>query len=136
MTLICVIGIELNARTQFGLLAVELMILVVFAVVALYKVYDGDIAGSVDPSLSWLNPFEHQAASPRSSGGLLVALFIYWGWDTAVTVNEETKDAKRTPGRGRAWSRPSCSCGIYLIVAIAAQAVQGPGFLTRTATTC
>ena len=26
-------------------------------------------------------------------------VFIYWGWDTAVAVNEETKDKNRTPGR-------------------------------------
>ena len=26
-------------------------------------------------------------------------LFIYWGWDTAVSVNEETKDKNKTPGR-------------------------------------
>ncbi len=26
-------------------------------------------------------------------------LFIYWGWDTAVSVNEETKDKAKTPGR-------------------------------------
>ncbi len=27
-------------------------------------------------------------------------VFIYWGWDTAVSVNEETKDKNRTPGLG------------------------------------
>ncbi len=26
-------------------------------------------------------------------------VFIYWGWDTAVAVNEETKDRTKTPGR-------------------------------------
>ena len=26
-------------------------------------------------------------------------LFIYWGWDTAVSVNEETADPHKTPGR-------------------------------------
>jgi amino acid transporter len=26
-------------------------------------------------------------------------VFIYWGWDTAVAVNEETKDRNKTPGR-------------------------------------
>ena len=26
-------------------------------------------------------------------------LFIYWGWDTAVSVNEETKDKNKTPGQ-------------------------------------
>ena len=30
-------------------------------------------------------------------------LFIYWGWDTAVTVNEETTDSRRTPGRAGAY---------------------------------
>jgi hypothetical protein len=26
-------------------------------------------------------------------------VFIYWGWDCALSVNEETKDSARTPGR-------------------------------------
>ena len=26
-------------------------------------------------------------------------VFIYWGWDTAVAINEETKDKNKTPGR-------------------------------------
>ena len=30
---------------------------------------------------------------------MLLALFIYWGWDTCLTLNEETKDPKRIPGR-------------------------------------
>ncbi len=28
-------------------------------------------------------------------------LFIYWGWDSAVSVNEETKDSTHTPGGRR-----------------------------------
>ncbi len=31
-------------------------------------------------------------------------VFIYWGWDTAVAVNEETKDKTRTPGRAAIFS--------------------------------
>ena len=30
---------------------------------------------------------------------VLLAVFIYWGWDTAVAVNEETDDPATTPGR-------------------------------------
>ena len=30
---------------------------------------------------------------------ILLALFIYWGWDTCLALNEETKDPKRIPGR-------------------------------------
>jgi amino acid transporter len=29
---------------------------------------------------------------------VLLVVFIYWGWDTAVSVNEETRDKGRTPG--------------------------------------
>ena len=58
MTSIVVIGIELSARTQVGLLAAEIVTLALFSVVALVKVYAGDAAaGSVHPSLSWFNPF-------------------------------------------------------------------------------
>ena len=128
MTLICVIGIELNARTQFFLLAMELAVLLAFAAVALYKVWNGDLAGSVDPSLSWLNPFELKNTSALADG-LVIAVFLYWGWDTAVTVNEETKDSRRTPGRAAIISTIVLVL-VYLIVAIAAQAVHGPGFLT------
>ena len=61
MTAIVVIGIELSARTQIGLLAAEIITLALFAVVALIKVYAGAApAGSIDPSLSWLNPFSPQ----------------------------------------------------------------------------
>ena len=37
-------------------------------------------------------------ASARSPAGVILMVFIYWGWDTAVAVNEETKDKTRTPG--------------------------------------
>lgn len=128
MTLICVIGIELNARTQFFLLGAELIVLVVFSVVAIYKVITGDLgAGAADPELSWLNPFAIGSSSALV-GGVLVAVFLYWGWDTAVTVNEETKDAKRTPGRAAIIST-LVLIGTYVTVAIAAQAVRGSGFL-------
>ena len=30
---------------------------------------------------------------------MLLALFIYWGWDTCLALNEETRDPKRIPGR-------------------------------------
>ena len=33
--------------------------------------------------------------------GFTLMLFIYWGWDTAVSVNEETKDSRQDPGSGR-----------------------------------
>ena len=57
------------------------MTLALFAVVALVKVYAGDFPDSIDPSLSWLNPFEIDSTTALIDG-VLLAVFIYWGWDT------------------------------------------------------
>jgi len=137
MTAICVIGIELSARTQVGLLGAEIIALVAFAVVALVKVYSGSAPStSVDPSLSWLNPFNIPLGdmNPISSGagplvaGVLIAVFIYWGWDSMVTVNEETEGSSTTPGKAAVLAT-IILVGIYVIVSVAAQAYAGPQVL-------
>ena len=112
MTSIVVIGIELSARTQVGLLAAEIVTLALFAVVALVKVYAGDAPdASIHPSLSWFNPF---SLSPSEiSAGMLLAVFIYWGWDTTATVNEETEDPSEAPGKATVIST-LILLGIYL----------------------
>ncbi len=128
MSWICYVGIEISARTQWFLLAAEIIALVVFSVVALARVYAGSWSDSVNPSLSWLNPFSLSSAA--LSAGVLTAVFIYWGWDTAVAVNEETEDAERTPGRAAVVST-ILLLGIYVVVAVAAQAVHGSDFLVK-----
>jgi len=127
MTWICYRGIEISAKTQWFLLAAEIVTLALFAVIALVKVYNGDFPDSVNPSLDWINPFAISSTSALTAG-VLTAVFIYWGWDTAVAVNEETEDAERTPGVAAVVST-LLLLGIYVIVAVAAQAVHGPAFL-------
>src|SRR4249919_2986309 len=56
MTWICYVGIELSARTQFVLLAMEIFALALFAVVALVKVYAGGApAESIHVGLDWFS---------------------------------------------------------------------------------
>lgn len=43
--------------------------------------------------LSWFNPFEVDSFSAFSAG-LAVSIFVYWGWDTVLTLGEETKPSK------------------------------------------
>ena len=57
--------------------------------------------------------------------GLLVAVFIYWGWDSTVCVNEETTDSGTTPGKA-AIASTVILVGIYVLVAAAAVAFAGP----------
>jgi amino acid transporter len=126
MTAICVYGIELSARTQVGLLGAEVLTLTLFAVVALVKVYGGgDVpAASVHPDLGWFSPFAIDSLNGLTTG-LLVAVFIYWGWDSTVCVNEETTDSGTTPGRAAIFST-IILVGIYVVVATAAVAFAGP----------
>jgi amino acid transporter len=125
MTAICVYGIELSARTQVGLLGAELITLSVFAVVALVKVAAGDAGPSaVDPSLSWINPFAVDGFGAFIDG-ILIAIFIYWGWDSTVTVNEESQDSAETPGKA-AILATVILLAIYVLVSVAAQAYNGP----------
>jgi amino acid transporter len=131
MTAVCYIGIELSARTQWFLLTAEILTLAIFAIVALYKVYTSHPVNSVRPSASWLNPLDVPSSNALIAG-VLVAIFIYWGWDSLVSVNEETKDATRTPGIAALISTVVL-VAIYVGVSIAAQAFHGAGFLVKHA---
>ena len=98
MTAICYVGIEVSANFQKILLGIELTMLFVLSIVALVKVGSGHAPpGHLTPSIQWLNPFKISSFSAFASG-IILMVFIYWGWDTAVAVNEETKDKTRTPG--------------------------------------
>ena len=129
MTTICYIGIELSARTQVVLLSYEMIMLVIFAIAALARVYSGGIAHSIHPSVTWFEPWKVSSFGALSAG-MLTAVFIYWGWDTAVTVNEEAKDARRTPGRAAVLSTVVL-VAIYLVASTAAEAFHGSDFLTN-----
>jgi amino acid transporter len=127
MTVICYIGIELNARTQQVLLAMELLILAVFSVVALIKVYSGHPVHSVHPAFSWFNPFAIHSLSALNDG-ILLAIFVYWGWDSGVSVNEETEDSSSAPGRAAVVST-IVLVFTYVFVTAATQAYGGLGSL-------
>jgi amino acid transporter len=128
LTWICWKGIELSARTQQILLGFEMTILILFAVVALIKVYASPGAHSTGISLEWFNPFGVSAGTLIS--GMLLGVFLYWGWDTGVSVNEETQDSATAPGRAAVVST-LILIGIYLLVTVASQAYAGTAYLSK-----
>ncbi len=126
MTGICYLGIELSARTQKLLLAAEIAILAVFAVVALAKVYGAaPPAGSRHVALDWFNPFGVHDSGAFAQA-MLIAVFIYWGWDCGASVNEETKNPRTAPARAALVST-LLLLGLYVLVAVAAIAFAEPG---------
>jgi amino acid transporter len=126
LTWICWRGIELSARTQQVLLGFEMTILIIFAVVALIKVYTSSPTGSSHIQLDWFNPFSLSFGSLIE--GMLLGVFLYWGWDTGVSVNEESENADSGPGKSAVVSTVVL-IGIYLLVAVAAQAYGGTKYL-------
>jgi amino acid transporter len=106
------------------LLTIEVVMLMVMSVTALVRVFVSNPPGSLHPSLSWLSP----AQLPLSAfvSGIILMLFIYWGWDTALSVNEETADKSRTPGRAGIIST-ILLLFTYGIVILAVQSFAGVG---------
>ena len=74
--------------------------------------------------MSWFNP---TTVSPTALvDGLVLMLFIYWGWDTSLSVNEETSDKERLPGLAGIIATVLL-LATYALVTIAAQAFAGVG---------
>ena len=97
----------------------------VYAAVALVRVAIGHApAGHMVPSISWFNP---TTVSPTQLvDGMVLMLFIYWGWDTSLSVNEETSDKDRLPGLAGIIATVLL-LATYGVVTIAAQAFAGVG---------
>jgi amino acid transporter len=131
MTWICYRGIELSAAIQRALLGIEVFILALFSVVAFVKIYGSHPpSDSIKPSLSWLNPFAMNFGDLLDA--ILLGVFIYWGWDSGVAVNEESEDPAEGPGKAAVVSTLLLLV-IYVLVSGAAQAFHGTGFLTNEA---
>jgi amino acid transporter len=92
MTAICVIGTELSAFVQRIMIFAQVGALLLFALVALVK------GGPLTPELSWFSPFAVDGGVNTLVLGLLTGVFIYWGWESAVNLNEETSDSDSAPG--------------------------------------
>jgi amino acid transporter len=132
IVLMCVLayrGIELAAHLQTALLGVELLALAIFSIVAVAGARSLPPGDPLAPSWSWLNPLpapSARAVTTARVGGV----FIYGGGDSAVSVNEETRAPRRTPGLSAIVST-FVLVVTYVGVSVAGQAVGGAAFLTK-----
>jgi amino acid transporter len=131
MAWICVRGTEVSARLQNGLILAQTAALAVFAVVAITRGVRGDSPfGGLTPSWTWLDPFGAGGAALTS--GLLLGVFAYWGWESAVNLTEETTNPRTAPGRAAVLSTVVLLL-TYLGVATAVVSFAGTGFLAGNA---
>ncbi|MFE7445537.1 APC family permease [Streptomyces chartreusis] len=92
MLLVVLGGARLTVRAQIVMSGVELVILALFAVLA---VFHTDSAHVFD--WSWLG-FGHFDGVAGFASGALIAAFYYWGWDVTSNLSEETRNSRRTTG--------------------------------------
>jgi len=96
---------------QYCAVAFQMAILVWFLIALLAGAADdANPAGRV-PDLSWFDPTRIDGFSAFSAG-LAVSIFVYWGWDTVLTMGEETRAA-----RGRI-STESKAASILLVLLV------------------
>ncbi|MGX1884898.1 APC family permease [Streptomyces sp. NPDC055287] len=116
-------GITLTEWLQSVLVGLQLVVLALFIVMAIST--SGEAEGSLGFSWAWLDPFGVESFRAFSAG-VTLSIFVYWGWDACLTVNEESLGEKRTPGRAALLSIVVIVC-TYLLVAVAAQMYAGIG---------
>ncbi|MFD4142991.1 APC family permease [Streptomyces sp. NPDC058572] len=116
-------GMTATKGVQYALVGLQLAVLALFVAMALGKA--GSFETSLSFSWSWLNPFAVQSFAAFTAG-LSLSIFMYWGWDTCMTANEETVGSAKTPGRAAMISMVVL-VGSYLATGIAAQMAVGSG---------
>jgi amino acid transporter len=98
VTFICVYGIRWTTNAQWVMVIIEYVCVIGFSLGGIIKVAVSHPHFSRSFNASWLDPF-HLHGWSAIAQGLALGVFFFWGWDTALNLNEETKDASKTPGR-------------------------------------
>jgi amino acid transporter len=93
---VAALGIKLSARFQWGWAVFEYGLLVGFTIAAIIEIYGGHLSHTVHVTSSW---FTISGAGGFSAliSGVLLAIFLYSGWDTAAYVGEEAKGKQAGP---------------------------------------
>ncbi|RGE23695.1 APC family permease [Leucobacter sp. wl10] len=86
-------GMTSTKAFQYVTVAFQMVVLVWFIIAMFVGAGDPANAQGRVPELSWFNPFEVDGFSAFAAG-IAVSIFVYWGWDTVLTMGEETKPSK------------------------------------------
>ncbi len=92
------VGVEATKAVQYVLVVIQIVVLGGFVVMAFRGVSEGTAFDATPVSLDWFNPLSAGDFSVIAAG-VSLSIFMFWGWDTTLTMNEETKDPKTTSAR-------------------------------------
>ena len=126
MLIVAVVGIRITARTQVGLAVIEYAVLLGVSVWGLLYVL-GHHPGSYPITKGWLSLSGINGKGSLASG-LLIAVFMFSGWDATVYVNEEVKHRRVNPGRAALWA-VALLVVMYVLPQVGLQGVVSPAKL-------
>ncbi|CAN5164354.1 APC family permease [soil metagenome] len=118
-------GINTTKTVQYVLVALQLGVLIWFIIACFAKAGGSDSPSDLSFSMSWFNPFEISSLSALTAG-ISLSIFVYWGWDTCLTLNEETEGAASTPGKAATLTITAIVV-LYLLLAVAVMVFAGVG---------
>jgi amino acid transporter len=110
ITFITVYGVRSTANTQWVALMIQSGVLLLASVWGIVKVALRHPPGSTGFRWSWFSPLSIHGYQGLAAGAVL-GLFFFWGWDTSVNLNEESKASTRTPGE-------ACIISMFLLLFI------------------
>ncbi|MFS0731986.1 APC family permease [Microbacterium sp. 1P10UB] len=117
--------VQTTQKLQYFLVGFQIIVLLLFAIVAIVQVNTGNAFDATPFDWSWFNPFAVSSFSSFAAG-LSLSIFIFWGWDVTLTMNEETKDPEKTPGRAATITVVTI-VALYLLLAISMIMFAGIG---------
>jgi amino acid transporter len=122
------VGIQVAAKAQYVLMALQIVPLALFTVWAIVKAVATHPKGYAGFSFSWL--FSTKVSASGVAAGVVLAVFLYWGWDSVTAVNEESENSSHMPGVS-AVLNTLILVVTYVVVTTAMQMYHGATFLAN-----
>lgn len=122
---VCYRGIEATRPIQYFLVGFQVLVLLIFIVAAFAGAGGSDATSDLSFSWSWFNPLEIDSFGAVAAG-VSLSIFVYWGWDTCLTLNEETEGAASTPGKAAVLT-VTVVVALYLLISVAVLLFAGLG---------
>ncbi len=96
VTLLALSGLKVAARFEWAIVLFQYAVLLTLAVAGLLALVHGTTAAAF--SWHWFS-WEGLGGLRGLVGGLIIACFMYSGWDAAIYINEESADRANAPGQ-------------------------------------
>lgn len=124
-TLISYRGMEATKLVQVMLVGLQVLAMCAFGVAAFVKAGSGQAFDQTPVAIAWFDPFAIPSGAALAAG-LSLSIFIFWGWDVTLTMNEETRGSRSTPGLA-ATGTVAVTMLLYLLASCATITFAGIG---------